>query len=164
MKLYIKQKVFSWGDKFTVKDGAGRDSYYVEGEIFSFGRKLHVYDMSGREVAFIKQEVWSWMPRYYVFCGDRQVAEIKKEFTFLFPKYNIEGLGWEINGSFMAHDYEITKNGYPIVSISKEWMTWGDSYELSISNPQDEIVALAVVLTIDCVMAAQSSAAASSSN
>jgi uncharacterized protein YxjI len=50
------------------------------------------------------------------------------------------------------------------VSISKEWMTWGDSYELSISNPQDEIVALAVVLTIDCVMAAQSSAAASSSN
>lgn len=88
MKLYIKQKVFSWGDKFTVKDEAGRDRYYVEGEIFTFGRKLHVYDMSGREVAFIKQEVWSWMPRYYVFCGDRQVAEIKKEFTFLFPKYN----------------------------------------------------------------------------
>ena len=109
MKLYIKQKVFSWGDKFTVKGEAGRDRYYVEGEIFTFGRKLHVYDMSGREVAFIKQEVWSWMPRYYVFCGDRQVAEIKKEFTFLFPKYNIEGLGWEINGSFMAHDYEIMK-------------------------------------------------------
>ena len=66
MKLYIKQKVFSWGDKFTVKDEAGRDCYYVEGEIFTFGRKLHVYDMRGREVAFIKQEVWSWMPRYYI--------------------------------------------------------------------------------------------------
>ena len=88
MKLYIKQKVFSWGDKFTVKDEAGRDRYYVEGEIFTWGKKLHVYDMAGREVAFIKQEVWSWMPRYYVFCGNRQVAEIKKEFTFLFPKYN----------------------------------------------------------------------------
>ena len=35
MKLYIKQKVFSWGDKFTVKDEAGRDRYYVEGEIFT---------------------------------------------------------------------------------------------------------------------------------
>ena len=45
MKLYIKQKVFSWGDKFTVKDEAGRDRYYVEGEVFTFGRKLHVYDM-----------------------------------------------------------------------------------------------------------------------
>ena len=76
MKLYIKQKVFSWGDKFTVKDEAGRDRYYVEGEIFTFGRKLHVYDMSGREVAFIKQEVWSWMPRYYVFCGDRMELHV----------------------------------------------------------------------------------------
>ena len=162
MKLYIKQKVFSWGEKFTVKDETGRDRYYVEGEVFTFGRKLHVYDMRGREVAFIKQEVWSWMPRYYVFCGVRQIAEIKKEFTFFFPKYNIEGLGWEINGSFMAHEYEITKAGMPIVSITKEWMTWGDSYELNISNPQDEIIALAVVLTIDCVMASQSAAASSS--
>ena len=164
MKLYIKQKVFSWGDKFTVKDEAGRDRYYVEGEIFTFGRKLHVYDMSGREVAFIKQEVWSWMPRYYVFCGDRQVAEIKKEFTFLFPKYNIEGLGWEINGSFMAHDYEITQSGRTIVRISKEWMTWGDSYELDIANPADELVALAVVLTIDCVNESNSGASASVSS
>lgn len=164
MKLYIKQKVFSWGDNFTVKDEYGQDRYYVEGEIFSFGNKLHVYDMSGREVAFIKQELWSWMPRYDVFCGNRQIAEIKKEFTFLFPKYSIEGLGWEINGRFLAHDYEITKSGYPIVTISKEWMTWGDSYELNISNPQDEIVALAVVLTIDCVMDSQSSAAASANN
>ena len=49
MKLYIKQKVFSWGDKFTVKDVNGEDRYYVEGEIFSWGKKLHVYDMRGNE-------------------------------------------------------------------------------------------------------------------
>ena len=164
MKLYIKQKVFSWGDKFTVKDESGRDRYYVEGEVFTFGKKLHVYDISGCEVAFIKQELWSWLPRFYVFRGDRQVAEIKKEFTFLLPKYSIDGLGWEIDGSFLAHDYVITKNGCPIVSISKEWMTWGDSYELNISNPQDEIVALAVVLTIDCVMEASSSSSSSSNH
>ena len=155
MKLYIKEKVFSWGDKFTVKDAYGEDKYIVEGEVFTFGKKLHVYDRSGREVAFIKQEVWSFLPRYYVFCGDRQIAEIKKEFTFLFPRYTIEGLGWEIDGSFMAHDYQITKQGRKIVTISKEWMTWGDSYELDIVNPADEIIALAVVLTIDCVQEAQ---------
>ena len=154
MKLYIKEKVFSWGDKFTVKDENGRDRYAVEGEVFTWGKKLHVYNLLGEEVAFIKQEVFSFLPRYYVFCGGRQVAEIRKEFTFFFPKYSIEGLGWEINGHFLAHDYEITRGGRPIVRISKEWMTWGDSYELSIANPSDEIVALAVVLTIDCVMEA----------
>ncbi len=162
MKLYIKQKVFSWGDKFTVKDASGSDRYVVEGEVFSWGKKLHVYDMQGNEAAFIKQEVWSWLPRFYVFCGERQVAEIKKEFTLFFPHYSVEGLGWEIEGAFMAHNYEITQNGRRIVSIRKEWMTWGDSYELDIVNPADEILALAVVLTIDCVMAAN--AAASSAN
>ena len=159
MKLYIREKVFSWGDKFTVKDAYGEDKYIVEGEVFTFGKKLHVYDRSGREVAFIKQEVWSFLPRFYVFCGDRQVAEIKKEFTFLFPRYTIEGLGWEIEGSFMAHDYEITRGGGTIVRIRKEWMTWGDSYELEILNPADEIVALAVVLTIDCVTESNSNSA-----
>jgi uncharacterized protein YxjI len=56
----------------------------------------------------------------------------------------------------MAHDYEITQNGRSIVTIRKEWMTWGDSYELDIANPKDELVALAVVLTIDCVMESNS--------
>ena len=162
MKLYIKEKVFTWGDKFTVKDEHGNDKYIVEGEVFTWGKKLHVYDMDGNEAAFIKQEVWSFLPTYYVFCGDRQVAEIRKEFSFLFPRYSIEGLGWEIEGRFMAHDYEITKNGRSIVTIRKEWMTWGDSYELNITNPSDEIVALAVVLTIDCVMEAAATAASSS--
>ena len=164
MKLYIKEKVFSWGDKFTVKDAYGEDKYIVEGEVFTFGKKLHVYDRAGREVAFIKQEVWSFLPRYYVFCGDRQIAEIKKEFTFLIPRYTIEGLGWEIDGSFMAHDYQITKAGRQIVSIEKEWMTWGDSYELDIADPADELVALAVVIAIDCVTETASAAASSASN
>ena len=137
MKLYIKQKVFSWGDKFTVKDVNGEDRYFVEGEIFSWGKKLHVYDMCGNEVAFIQQKLFSFLPRYFVYVGD--------------AKYSIEGLGWEISGQFMAHDYEITQNGRPIVTIRKEWMTWGDTYELDIADPADEIIALAVVLTIDAV-------------
>ena len=164
MKLYIKEKVFSWGDKFTVKDEYGNDKYFVQGEVFSWGKKLHVYDMTGNEVAFIKQEVWSFLPRFYVFCNNVQVAEIKKEFSFIFPKYSVAGLGWEIEGRFMAHDYEIKKGSSTIVSISKEWMTWGDSYELDITNPEDEIVALAVVLTIDCVTEASAGATATISS
>ena len=164
MKLYIKEKVFSWGDKFTVKDEYGNDKYFVQGEVFSWGKKLHVYDMTGNEVAFIKQEVWSFLPRFYVYCNNVQVAEIKKEFSFIFPKYSVAGLGWEIEGRFMAHDYEIKKGSSTIVSISKEWMTWGDSYELDITNSEDEIVALAVVLTIDCVTEASASATATISS
>lgn len=162
MKLYIKQKVFSWKDKFKVFDSHGNERYYVEGELFSFGKKLHVFDINGNEVAFISQKVLSFLPKYYVYIGGTQVAEIVKQFTFFRQKYTIEGLGWEINGDFFDHNYNISKNSRNIVTINKQWMTWGDSYELDIEN--DEIVALSVVLAIDCVLASQAAAAAAVHN
>lgn len=161
MKLYIKQKVFSWRNRFTVKDEYGEDKYYVEGELFSWGHKLHIFDKQNTEVAFIQQKVLSFLPKYYVFRNGIQIAEIVKLFTFFKPKYSITGLDWAIEGSVWAHDYKITSKGRQIVSIQKEWFTWGDSYVLDIENPDDEILALAVMLTIDCVMA---TAASSSSN
>ena len=152
MKLYIKEHIFTWGDKFTVMDEYGNEKYFVQGEVFSWGKKLHVYDRYDREVAFIKQELFTWMPCYHVYVGDRDIAQVRKEFSFFLPRYRVDGLGWEVNGHFLEHDYEITQNGCNVVTISKEWMTWGDSYELDIAPEADEIVALAVVLTIDCVV------------
>ena len=157
MKLYIKQKFFSWNDKFTVKDADGVDRYTVEGEIFSFGHKLHVYDMAGQEVAGIRQEVWAWMPRYHVYVGGAEVAEVKQRFTWFHPQYEIIGPDWTVEGSFWEHDYEVVSPTEGcIVRIAKEWMTWGDTYELDIARPEDELLALAIVLTIDCVKASQS--------
>ncbi|MBQ8315772.1 MAG: LURP-one-related family protein [Lachnospiraceae bacterium] len=155
MKLYIKQKIFSWNDKFSVFDANGEERYFVEGEFFSWGKKLHVYDSAQREAAFIRQEVLTFLPKFIVSVDGQEIAEIVKEFTFFKPKYRIDGLGWAIDGDFWDHDYEITKNGSTIVSISKEWFTWGDCYELDIESPEDEITALAVVLAIDCVLEAQ---------
>ena len=151
MRLYIKEKVFTIGDKFTVKDEHGNDRYFVEGEIFTWGKKLHVYDQLGQEAAFIKQELFTWLPRYTVYSRGEEIAQVKKEFSFFLPRYSIQGLGWEITGSPWEHDYQITEYGRLIVNIQKEWFTWGDSYVLDILDPANELIALAVVLTIDCV-------------
>ena len=151
MKLYMREKVFTLNERFTVRDEWGNDKYYVEGEFFSLGKKLHLLNTQGEEVAFIRQELLTLMPRYTVSVAGRELATIRKEFTLFFQRYAIDGLGWEVDGSVMMHDYVITKNGRTIVRITKEWFTWGDSYVLDIADPADELVALAVVLTIDCV-------------
>ena len=151
MRLYMKEKVFSWNERFTVKDENGWDKYFVEGEFFSLGKKLHLLNVHGDEVAFIQQRLFTLMPRFSVTVAGRELAEIRKEFTFFFQRYVIDGLGWEIDGDVWAHDYVIRKNGRTIVRITKEWFTWGDSYVLDILDPADELVALAVVLTVDCV-------------
>ena len=156
MKLYTKQKVFSWKDKFTVKDEYGQDKYYVEGEVFSFGRKLHVYDMDQQEVAYIEQQVMHLMPHYNVHIGGQFVAEIVQKFAWFHPKYEIQGPNWTVEGGFWQHEYTVSDQGGSVqVSISKELMSWGDSYELDIAEDKNELLALAVVLAIDCAVAQQ---------
>ena len=157
MKLYIKQKVFSWKDKFFVKDEYGQDKYYVEGELFSWGRKLHVYDMNQREVVFIAQKVMTFLPEYHVSQEGLEVAVVKQKFTWFRPKYEIQGPNWTVEGSFWQHEYTVSDQGGSIqVSISKELMSWGDSYELDIAEEKNELLALSVVLAIDCAVAQNS--------
>lgn len=160
MRLYIKQKVFSIGAKFSVKDEYGNDRYFVEGEILTLGRKLHIYDIDDNEVAFVRQKFLSFMPKFTVEVGGEEIAEIVKEFTLFKPKYYVEGLDWNVDGELFAHDYVITSGDEEIVSIHKAWMSWGDTYELDIADNADEITALAVVLAIDTVLDSTNTAAA----
>lgn len=153
--LYIKQKVFSFRDRFNVKDAEGNDCYQVTGDLFTLGRRLHVCDMEGNEVIYIQQKVMSFMPRYEVYVDGTLIATLVQEFSFLRPRFRIEGPGWHVEGSFWEHQYEVTDGDKPVVSIRKVLMSWGDSYELDVQDGVDERAALAVVLAIDCVNAAR---------
>ena len=156
MELYLKQRVFSWTDRFTVYDAAGSDLYHVEGEFFSWGKKLHILEPNGRETAFIHQKVFSFLPRYYISRGGADVAEVVKAFTFFHQRYDVAGLDWTAEGDFWAHEYAIHQNGQQLAAISKKWFSWGDAYEIHIENGIDPVNVLAVVLVIDaCLESAQ---------
>lgn len=158
VRLYIKQKVFSWRDRFQVKDENEAICYQVEGEIFSWGHKLHVYDGYGREVAYIQQKVFSWMPTYFIFVGGIQVAKLTRKMTLFRPKYILDGPDWQIEGNFWAHEYGITRAGSLVATLQKAWFTWGDSYALEVMQPGDVLPALCVTLALDCDMADSQSA------
>ncbi len=84
-----------------------------------------------------------------------EIAQVVKEFTFFKHEYSVNGLGWQVHGDFWNHEYEITKGGNTIATVSKEWMTWGDAYEIQFGSGVDEIAALAVVLVVDACIEAQ---------
>ncbi len=161
-KLYMRQKVFSWKDRFSIQGEDGSDQYWVEGEFFSLGKKLHLYDMTGNEVAFIRQKI-SLKPRFFVYVRGIETAEIVREFS-LRPRYTIHGLGWEVRGNFSGHDFEVFDRERCIVRVHKAWLSWGDSYEIDVLDDRDEINALAVVLAIDAVIAETTVAVSASSS
>ncbi len=161
MKLYIRQKVFSFGAKFNVTDEFEEEHYKVEGEVFTLAPKLHIYDTTGYEVALVQKKLLSLMPKFNVYVNGLQIAEIVKEITFLKPRYYIIGKGWTVEGDLLAHDYSIMSDGNEIAGIHKVWMSWGDCFELDIYDTEDEVGLIAVILAIDAVMDAGNSRAGS---
>lgn len=151
MKLYMKQKVFSWSDRFFVKDEDEKDIYAVEGEFFTWGKKLHIYDMSGKEVAFIKQKLASMSPQYIVEINGQEVCSIVKKPSLLRPSYKVNGLSWLISGNAGEHEYSITHNDRTIMNLTKHFLTWGDSYELNIADEKNALVCLCIAIAIDSV-------------
>ena len=159
MNLYIKQAIFTWGDRFSIYDESGAEKYYVEGEILTFGKKLHLYDMAGNELAYIEQQLFTFLPKYLIFINGEEYAEVTKEFTFFCHEYTVDGQGmsrpWSVQGDFWDHDYDVLDGDRVVASVEKEWFTFGDAYEITIAHNSDLIPALAVVLVIDACIDAQ---------
>ena len=152
MKLYIKQRIFSWNDSFSVYDSMERELFTVNGALFSFGKKLAILDRLDREIYRIEQELFRFRPRSHIVQGEVIQATVVKEFSMFRPYYTVEGPGWEVQGDFFDHDYEITDRGRLVASVSKQWFAWGDTYEIDVDDAYDPVAVLAVAIIIDCVL------------
>ena len=152
MRFYMKQRVFSWTDRFCIYHESGEVAYTAEGEAFSFGKKLHLLDEQNREQAYIEQKIFSFYPRFFIYRSGEQVAEAVQRFSLFRPSYFVEGLGWNIQGDYFAHEFEIDNGATPIVRVYKDWFSWGDAYAIEVDPYEDESLALAVVLAIDAMI------------
>ncbi len=150
MQLCIKQRVFSWGDTYDVYDENGQVRYFVKAEIFTLGHQIHVYEKStGREVGSIHQHLLAFTPGFDIVINGQTQGVVKKRFTFFAPKYDVDFRGWVCEGNLFGWDYRVMQGEMEVMSISKEWMAWGDTYTLRFQNPANELPGLLLVLAID---------------
>ena len=149
MKLLFKQRFFSWFDSYDIYDEAGNTMFVVKGEL-AWGHLLRIYDANGREIGCIKEKILTWLPKFEMYIGDRYAGCISKELTFFTPKYNIDYNGWHVEGDWLEWDYSLINSaGQNVASVSKELWNWTDTYVIDVSNPQDAVYALMLVLAID---------------
>ncbi|MGB7604332.1 MAG: LURP-one-related family protein [Lutisporaceae bacterium] len=154
MKYLIRQRIFSFGDNFTIKDEMEQDRYIVRGKVFSFGDKLKIEDLNGNELFFIEQQVFRFLPEYYIYAGGQQVASVKKQLTFFTPKFVIDSTygSYDIDGDIFGYDFQINKNGIMVASINKKWFSFSDSYGIEIVDGEDHAFLLTLAIVIDQVL------------
>jgi|SRR5215469_2073909 len=153
MIYLMKQKLFSWGDDFVIKDETGQDRFFVDGKAFSLGNQLSFQDSSGTQLAYISQKLLSWGPTYEISHNGQTLATVHKElFTFFKCSFSIEGEGanhLHAEGGLTEHEYVFTRQEQPIAQVSKQWFTLSDTYGVQITAGQNDVLILACTVVID---------------
>jgi len=151
--FYLKQKLFSFKDKYKVFDESQNVVYHCEGHFFSCTRQKDFYETAFNQHLFsLKRKVFSFLPTYFLSNMKGEiVATIKKQFTFLKHKIDISSSygDFSIEGNVFAYDFTIISNGEAVVDFHKKWLSWGDSYEISIYDEKNIPFFLALVIMID---------------
>ena len=155
MRYLMKQKLFCWGDDFTIKNEAGEDVFFVNGKAFSIGNKLSFQDMQKNELAFIRQKLLSWGPTYEITSNGELAAVVKKHlFTFLRCKFTVDVPGpddLEAQGSFLDMEYKFTRAEKVVAEVSKRWFSFADTYGVDIHEGEDDVLILASIVVIDMI-------------
>lgn len=149
MQLLIKQRVFSWTDKYDIYDGNGDVRYFVKGEFLSLGHRLRIYDASGNEVGLVKQKLLTILPVFELEQNGQVIGRVERRFTMFKPKYDVDFRGWRAEGDFLQWNYEVWQACSMVMRITKKLLSWGDTYVLDIADPADELHGLMLALAID---------------
>ena len=150
VQLRIRQRVFSWTDSYDVFDEYGNAKYFVRAQMFSIGHQIHVYEKAtGREVGSIHQRLLTFLPKFDIVINGQNVGSVSRQLSLFVPRYEVDFQGWEASGDFLGWNYRVTDGCADVMSISKELLSWGDTYVLNYSNPNFEIPGLLLVIAID---------------
>lgn len=149
MKLFVKQRAFSWFDNYKIFDEDGNPMYSIRGEL-SWGHCLRMYDNDEKEVCMVRENGDSLLPKFEMYVGGTYIGSINKEADVTKHAYNIDFNGWRIEGDLMESDYQIFNgNGYQIASMTKDVLNQADTYRIKITSQQDELYVLMLMVAID---------------
>jgi uncharacterized protein YxjI len=153
MRYVMKQRLLSFGDDFAIQDEAGRDCYFVDGRAFSLGEKASFQDMQGNELLRIQQVLLSFKKSYKILRGDREVARVQKKlFTLFRDAFEIEDDAageLDATGDFFDREYQFTRDGRTVATVSKRFFAWTDTYGVDIAEGEDDPLILACAVVID---------------
>ena len=154
MRYLVRQRILSFGDRFNITDEFDKPIFQVEGKVFSIGNKLNIYDMNGKHLIYIEQKVFKFLPEYNIYIGDVEVAIVKKQLTFFKSKFNIESNygNFEIDGDIFDYNFSIYKNGRPVATVDKKFISFSDTYSVNIVEGEKDEFILALVIVIDQVL------------
>ncbi|MBP3684544.1 MAG: LURP-one-related family protein [Oscillospiraceae bacterium] len=150
MRLFIRQRIFSWTDSYDVYNEEGEACYEVRAKFFALGHQIQVYDKhTGREMGAIREKLFTILPQFEIVIGGKVMGTVRKELTFFKENYRVDYRGWNVDGDVFGWDYRVMEGRREVMSIQKEIFRLSDTYALEFHKAEDELPGLLLVIAID---------------
>jgi uncharacterized protein YxjI len=111
-------------------------------------------DADGNEVAKIQERKLSVRDKMEIERPGRLNATVKKALVGLRDRLSIDvddGPDLDAKGNIVDHEYEITRHGDTVASVSKRWFAVRDTYGVEIAPGEDDALVLAITVCIDAM-------------
>jgi uncharacterized protein YxjI len=156
-RLYIKQKVFKITDHYPVLDENQNVVYQVDQDFKLIGNTVHVSDKHGSKIFVVDKEIFTLLPKYVVNFANGQSIYLVSRLRFLVKQIDVlpEETGIVLEGDIFDHNFSIYKHGSLIAMIQKQFLAWGDTYELIIHDEKQQDLILSLMIAVDCIKDAQ---------
>lgn len=153
-KLYIKQKVFKITDHYAVIDENNNEIYYVDQDFKLFGNTVHVSDRNYNELFTINKVILTWLPKYNIEFTDGRLIEIKENFAFFKKSLEISSADFDLDvkGDYLSLNFKIFNNNDLIGEVEKAWLSWGDTFELTVYDESYRDLVLALTIAVDDIL------------
>jgi len=153
MRYLMKQKLFCFGDDFTIQTADGQPAFFVDGKAFSLGDQLSFEDLQHHQLAYIRQKLLSWGPTYEIHRNGVVAAVVKKHLlTVLHCRFTVDVPGpddLEAEGNLTDHEYVFRRGSRIVATVSKRWFAFADTYGVDITDGEDDVLLLASTVVID---------------
>lgn len=159
-RYIIKQKLWSLGEKFDIKDSYDNLAYQVTGSFFKIPKYFEISRSDGQQVAKITKVMLQFLPKFDVTLTDGRSFRIEKEFSMFRPRYKISDLGLDIQGNFWDMDFELSRDSRVVANISQEWFKLSSTYQVDVYDEAYSDVIISLVVAIDYVKAQQRASSA----
>lgn len=151
MRYIVRERIFSIGNKFNIKDEDGDTRFIVEGKVLTLRKKLKMYDQFKNLRLEIKEKLFRLLSEYVIVEDRKKIAKIKRKISPISPKYTINSIygKYRVNGDILRYDFTISKGSKIVARISKKFIRMSDTYVVDIVESEDQAFILALVIVLD---------------
>ncbi len=153
----MKQKLIAIGDDFYIENQDGEKVFKVDGKALRIREMLHFEDMDGNLLCKIQAKLLTIKDTMAIEGADgKTLAKVKKALISpLRDRWTVKVSGGEdltVKGSILDHNYEIREGRKTVAEVSKKWFRLRDTYGVEVESGQNDVLILAIVVTLDMMV------------